>query len=134
MCAMDYHHFGRRLLQHYACFDCRKAFKAGDEFVPVKVLTPRGLRRDETPRKVVCPDCGKVMARMGRLFRAPKMSKIKAWAALATRYGGPRQHLGAMFDEPWRREDRLRREREAARAEAARRAGVHPGRPSGGSA
>jgi DNA-directed RNA polymerase subunit RPC12/RpoP len=121
VCAIDFHHFGSRFKQHYACFDCRKAFKAGDEFVPVKVLTPRGMRLDRVPRKVPCPDCGQIMARMGRLFRAPKRSKVKAWAALAARFGGPRRHLGAPFNEPWRREDRLRRERAATQAAAARR-------------
>jgi hypothetical protein len=121
MSPIDYHHFGGRFKQHYACFDCRKAFKAGDEFVPVTVQTARGVRRDRVPRKVVCPDCGKVMARMGRMFRAPKRAKVKAWALLAARYGGSRRHLGAPFNEPWRRQDRLRREREAAQAEADRR-------------
>ncbi len=120
MCAIDYHHFGRRFKQHYACFGCRKAFKAGGEFLLVKVLGPRGLRFDQVPRKVPCPDCGEVMARMGRLFRAPKRSKVKEWAALAAKYGGPRRHLGAPFDEPWRREDRRRREWAAAQAAAAR--------------
>ncbi len=122
MCAIDYHHFGNRFKQTYACFGCRKAFKAGDEFVTIKVRTLNGFRLDRTPRKIACPDCGEVMARMGRLFRAPKRAKVKAWAALAERYGGPRRHLGAPFNEPWRRANRLARERLAAQLEAARRA------------
>lgn len=123
MCAIDYHHYGCRFKQHYACFGCRKTFKAAGEFLLVKVLTPRGLRFDRVPRKVPCPDCGAVMARMGRLFRAPKRAKVREWASLAARFDGPRQHLGAPFDEPWQRQDRLRRERAAAQAAAARRAG-----------
>ena len=123
MCAIDYHHFGNRFEQTYTCFDCRKVFKAADEFVRTKVMTLWGIRLDSVPRKVVCPDCGEVMARMGRLFRAPKRAKVKAWAALAGRYGGRNRHLGAPFNEPWRREDRVRRERLAVLAAATRRPG-----------
>jgi hypothetical protein len=119
--AIDYHHFGGRFKQTYACFGCRKVFKAGDEFVTVKVSVAGSVRLDRVPRKVSCPDCGEVMARMGRLFRAPKRAKVKAWAALAARYDGPNRHLGAPFNEPWRRADRLARERQAAQALLARR-------------
>ena len=126
MCPIDYHHFGGRFKQHYACFDCRKAFKASDEFISIKVMTVRGLRYRQVPRKVICPDCGEVMARMGRLFRAPKRSKIREWAALAARYGGPRRHLDAPFNEPWQREARLRQEREAAAMSTIRRVRQQP--------
>jgi hypothetical protein len=121
MSPIDYHHYGQRFLQHYACFECRKAFKAGDEFVPIKAPAPQGARLTFEPRKVACPDCGAVMARMGRLFRAPKRSKVRAWAALAARYGGRNQLLCPPFDEPWRRGARMRRAQEAARAAAIRR-------------
>jgi DNA-directed RNA polymerase subunit RPC12/RpoP len=67
MCRIDYHHFGNRFKQTYACFGCRKAFEAGDEFVAVKVPVAGGFRLGRAPRKVACPDCGGVMARMGRL-------------------------------------------------------------------
>jgi hypothetical protein len=132
MCAIDYHHFGNRFKQTYACFDCRKVFKAGDEFVPTKVLTPRGMRLNRVPRQVVCPDCGEVMARMGRLFRAPKRFKIRAWAALAEKYGGRNRHLRAPFNEPWRREGGARGKHRAAQIVAARRANPGPARTDDG--
>jgi DNA-directed RNA polymerase subunit RPC12/RpoP len=64
-----------RCKQHYACFGCRKAFKAGDEFVSA----PGGSRR----RVVTCPECGEPMRAMGLLFRAPPKRAVKAWRGLA---------------------------------------------------
>ena len=65
-----------QLKQHFACFECRKAFKAGGEFE----LDAAGQR---VRRTVGCPDCGRPMAPMGRQFRAPKRAAVKAWARLA---------------------------------------------------
>lgn len=70
MGSFDFAHCGHK--QHYACFACRKAFKAGDEFVPT---APGVLVR----RVVACPDCTRPMCPMGLLFRAPKRRAVKAW-------------------------------------------------------
>lgn len=67
-----------QLKQHFACFGCRKAFKAGGEFV----LDAAGAR---VRRVVACPDCGRPMAPMGRNFRAPRRAAVRAWAWAAER-------------------------------------------------
>lgn len=56
---------------HYACFTCRKAFKR-------RLL--RDINRNETQEKpALCPDCGSMMADMGKDFEAPKKDDIKKW-------------------------------------------------------
>ncbi|HUR53825.1 MAG TPA: hypothetical protein VMZ71_06820 [Gemmataceae bacterium] len=64
------------LKQHYACFECRKAFKAGGEFV-------RDAAGERVRRVVGCPNCGRPMTPMGRQFRAPRQAAVRAWARLA---------------------------------------------------
>lgn len=73
MGSFDFEHCGCR--QHFACFACRKAFKAGDEFVPDGNA---GRRR----RAVSCPECAAAMAPMGLLFRTPPKRSVKAWRKL----------------------------------------------------
>lgn len=79
MGSYDFEHCWHK--QHYACFDCRKSFKAGDEYV-----------FDETGaycrRTVVCPECGQPMKAMGLLFRAPPKRAIKTWKRLQERFDG----------------------------------------------
>lgn len=75
MGSFDFEHCGCK--QHFACFACRKAFKAKDEFVSDGA---GGSRR----RKVVCPDCNEPMRPMGLLFRAPSKRAVKAWKRLET--------------------------------------------------
>lgn len=61
---------------HYACFECRKAFKR-------KLLRDidRNItfenKSDNNPSK--CPQCGELMADMGMDFEAPKNKNVKAW-------------------------------------------------------
>ena len=73
MGSFDFEHCGCK--QHFACFACRKTFKAGDEFVPDGA---GGYAR----RVVACPDCGEPMRAMGLLFRAPPRRAVKAWRRL----------------------------------------------------
>jgi hypothetical protein len=73
MGSLDFEHCGHK--QHFACFACRKAFKAGREFIWVK---PSHYRR----RVVACPQCKQPMKPMGLLFRAPPQRAIKAWRRL----------------------------------------------------
>lgn len=74
MGSYDFEHCGHK--QHFACFGCRKAFKAGYEFV-------RHGHRDYRPRVVTCPECREPMRAMGLLFRAPPQQAVKAWRRLA---------------------------------------------------
>lgn len=50
---------------HYACFSCRKAFKASD-------------RRANSARKV-CPQCRATMTIMGHDFKAPAQIDVLGW-------------------------------------------------------
>ena len=91
---------------HFACFDCRKAFKKA----PVEDLAIQNgdwedyknafwnyssgkskTFRSENPARVEyllkkyknreekCPECGKLMADLGLDFKAPKKDKVKEW-------------------------------------------------------
>ncbi len=62
---------------HFACFRCRKAFKqAGssnwDSNVP--------------ERPFPCPECKRLMARMGRHFKAPRQRAVRAWQEVERLY------------------------------------------------
>ena len=68
-------------LTHFACFACRKAYR--------QIPTNRVYRRQGRKilfsferRDVVCPQCGSVMANMGRNFKAPKRDDLDRWAAI----------------------------------------------------
>lgn len=50
---------------HYACFTCRKTFKATD----------RQVNDLEKP----CPQCGSAMTRMGLDFKAPQQQDKRRW-------------------------------------------------------
>jgi hypothetical protein len=73
MGSFDFEHCGCK--QHYACFACRKAFKASLEFVS----TASGKHKR---RVVTCPECKQPMIPMGLLFRAPPQQAVKAWSRL----------------------------------------------------
>jgi DNA-directed RNA polymerase subunit RPC12/RpoP len=55
---------------HYACFQCRKAFKRRLQ----QDVDPNG---EEKPAR--CPECNLFMADMGLDFKAPAKQKIKEW-------------------------------------------------------
>lgn len=64
---------------HYACFNCRKGFK-------------RKLLRDVTgndkfqDKEARCPECGGLMANMGKDFETPPRHQLKAWKHLKDLY------------------------------------------------
>ena len=68
--------------QHYACFDCRKAFKRH----PDSDLPDHVIRERPDDAVVPCPDCNQNMHCMGFDFEAPKKSDIKQWAKVALLY------------------------------------------------
>ena len=61
--------------QHYACFNCRKAFKKTNL---LEVLKQR-VRIDEAGRVAHCPQCGERMPDVGYDFEPPKKDDVKAW-------------------------------------------------------
>ena len=68
--------------QHYACFDCRKAFKR----YPDSDLADHVIRERAEDAPVPCPDCKQPMHCMGYDFEAPKKSDVKQWAKVALLY------------------------------------------------
>jgi DNA-directed RNA polymerase subunit RPC12/RpoP len=67
MGSFDFEHAS--VMQHYACFTCRKAFKVRGTY-------------PHTTAAAQCPECKGPMAPMGVLFRAPRQRAVKAWAKL----------------------------------------------------
>lgn len=69
--------------QHFACFVCRKAFKQPDSEETVV-----GDEKKQ-PRPFPCPECGQLMALMGRDFEAPPRRDCIGWivAELLQRFG-----------------------------------------------
>jgi hypothetical protein len=78
MCRYAWHNYR----DHFACFDCRKAFKhwQWEECNEAEFWTKQRLRH--VPREVVCPDCSKPMIDMGLDFKAPRQSGVEAWKIL----------------------------------------------------
>jgi hypothetical protein len=64
---------------HFACFECRKAFKR-------KLLIDLTGKNDYQVTPAKCPQCGSLMANMGKDFEAPKMTDIKVWDHVKTLY------------------------------------------------
>jgi hypothetical protein len=65
--SFDFEH--ANVMQHYACFACRKAFKVRGTFNSTTAPTP-------------CPECKGLMTATGVLFRAPRQRAIKVWRRL----------------------------------------------------
>ena len=82
MCRYAHH----RYRDHFACFDCRKAFKAWlwEDGNPTDWKTQGRFRH--ISRSVVCPECQKLMANMGLDFKAPPQRDIRAWQVMAALY------------------------------------------------
>jgi len=60
-------------MQHFACFNCRKAFKQqGSE-------KAAGVAEAQPLRPFPCPECGRPMAVMGRDFEAPPQRDRTGW-------------------------------------------------------
>lgn len=64
---------------HYACFDCRKTFKR-------RLLSDIESCDEFQVKEAKCPDCGQLMANMGKDFEAPRKSDIKAWGHIRLLY------------------------------------------------
>jgi hypothetical protein len=60
---------------HYACFECRKAFRIS----PFREWLPPEVHFGAVIPEVKCPDCKRPMVSMGRNFKAPKRTDIKQW-------------------------------------------------------
>jgi hypothetical protein len=77
MCRYAFHLYKR----HYACFQCRKAFKRRfkrEERVWGRVKPAFDPNDPDLPAK--CPGCGLLMADMGLDFKAPPRADAKAWS------------------------------------------------------
>src|SRR5262245_9116746 len=75
MCRYAWHNYR----DHFACFDCRKAFKYWQwEATDKKTFNDR-QQLQHVPREIVCPDCSQPMADMGLDFKAPPKSNSQAW-------------------------------------------------------
>ncbi|HZS06956.1 MAG TPA: hypothetical protein VFD58_19125 [Blastocatellia bacterium] len=66
---------------HYACFDCRKAFKERNGFGGEEYKQKYGEHR-----KVLCPECHRPMADLGLDFKAPKKMDVKQWQKVEILY------------------------------------------------
>lgn len=99
---------------HFACFDCRKVFKKApvEDFLKQRNMLHvyqrlwsvhfREKLRTEVEKEVgttfealqemyqeqiaTCPQCGGQMANMGRDFKAPKQTNVKAWKIIKGMY------------------------------------------------
>ena len=72
---------GKIYKQHYACFQCRKAFKKTN----IQEIPKRQLQTDEGGRVVHCPQCGERMPDVGYDFEPPKQGDIKGWKEAESR-------------------------------------------------
>jgi len=88
MGSYDFDHCGHK--QHFACFGCRKSFKAPYESILSAAEMAAGVPPHEALRRrvVKCPECGQAMTAMGLLFRAPPRRAVKQWRALEEAYRG----------------------------------------------
>lgn len=68
--------------EHYACFDCRKTFKRRLlwDVNRDKVIN----NEEERPSK--CPECGQLMANMGKDFESPKKQDLITWSHIKSLY------------------------------------------------
>ena len=78
MCRYAWHHYK----DHFACFECRKAFKHR-QWEPLDAGTWKMRRRlQHAPREVACPDCARPMVDMGLDFKSPPKEDREAWRIL----------------------------------------------------
>lgn len=68
-----------RYKPHYACFNCRMTFKR-------KLLIDIGRQDKTLSKEAKCPNCGLLMADMGKDFEAPKKNDLKGWEHMKTVY------------------------------------------------
>jgi len=82
MCRYAWHNYR----DHFACFECRKAFKYWQWAETDEAGFQRRQRLQHVPREIVCPDCFQPMADMGLDFKAPPKADTEAWAVLRALY------------------------------------------------
>jgi hypothetical protein len=82
MCRYAWHNYR----DHFACFDCRKAFKYWQWGEVDEATFGRGQRLRRVPREIICPDCAKSMADMGLDFKAPPKSDAETWEVMRALY------------------------------------------------
>lgn len=63
---------------HFACFSCQKTFK--------RRLMSDIQRGEESKIDAKCPECGQLMANMGKDFESPKKTDHKQWRHLKELY------------------------------------------------
>ena len=78
MCRYAWHKYR----DHFACFDCRKAFKYWQWEKCDTRLSKKGPKLRHSPRIILCPDCSRPMADMGLDFKAPPKNDLEAWQIL----------------------------------------------------
>ena len=59
----------------FACFQCRKVFKQTSRWELPENVRPKAGEE----RHVKCPQCSRLMANMGRDFKAPKQKDVDQW-------------------------------------------------------
>jgi hypothetical protein len=78
MCRYGYHDYK----EHFACFDCRKAFKRHESIV---VWTKPQAQGSKWSSRLIscglarCPECRRPMVAMGLDFEVPRQSDFKQW-------------------------------------------------------
>lgn len=80
MCRYAWHNYR----DHFACFQCRKAFKYWQWEDCDESQWKVRARLEHVPRKIVCPDCTRPMVDMGLDFKAPPKDDREAWQILET--------------------------------------------------
>jgi hypothetical protein len=82
MCRYAWHNYR----DHFACFDCRKAFKYWQWEETDEATFRTKQRLEHVPRSIVCPACSKPMADMGLDFKAPRRSDKQQWEIMRALY------------------------------------------------
>jgi hypothetical protein len=78
MCRYAWHNYR----DHFACFDCRKAFKYWQWGLTDEITFQREQQLRHLLREIVCPDCSRPMVDMGLDFKAPPKADAEAWEVL----------------------------------------------------
>jgi hypothetical protein len=82
MCRYAWHNYR----DHFACFQCRKAFKYWQWEDCDESSWKMKKKLGHVPREIVCPDCSKPMVDMGLDFRAPAKDDTEAWRIMEVLY------------------------------------------------
>jgi hypothetical protein len=75
MCRYAWHNYR----DHFACFECRKAFKYWQWGVTNETEFSQKQKLQHVPREITCPDCKRQMVDMGLDCKAPPNNDADAW-------------------------------------------------------